>query len=104
MNWQSRLREDLQAARDRDPAARSSLEVLLAYPGVHALLIHRVSHRLWLANVPVLPRVISHLGRFLLRNLHENAARRHGVAIQAQGRKLVHDNWMKLRRIEPGTH
>ena len=65
MNWQTRLQEDLQAARDRDPAARSSLEVLLAYPGVHALLIHRVSHRLWLANVPVLPRVISHLGRFL---------------------------------------
>jgi serine O-acetyltransferase len=41
------LRRDLQAARDRDPAARSSIEILLCYPGVHAVWGHRVSHRLW---------------------------------------------------------
>ncbi|WPF81133.1 serine O-acetyltransferase [Sanguibacter sp. 4.1] len=41
------LREDLQVARDRDPAARSSLEVALAYPGVHAVWAHRVTHRMW---------------------------------------------------------
>lgn len=41
------LREDLQAARDRDPAARTTLEVALAYPGVHALWVHRVAHRMW---------------------------------------------------------
>ncbi|MBI9115045.1 serine O-acetyltransferase EpsC [Sanguibacter suaedae] len=41
------LREDLQAARDRDPAARTSVEVALAYPGVHALWAHRLTHRMW---------------------------------------------------------
>ncbi len=41
------IREDLQAARDRDPAARSNLEIVLAYPGVHALWAHRFTHAMW---------------------------------------------------------
>ncbi|MCV2396249.1 serine O-acetyltransferase [Actinotalea sp. M2MS4P-6] len=41
------LREDLQAARDRDPAARTALEVALAYPGVHAIWGYRIAHRMW---------------------------------------------------------
>lgn len=41
------LREDLQAARRRDPAARSALEVALGYPGVHAIWAHRIVHRMW---------------------------------------------------------
>lgn len=44
--WQL-LQEDLQVARNRDPAARSSLEVALLYPGVHALWAHRLAHRMW---------------------------------------------------------
>ena len=43
----TQLLEDLQAARDRDPAARTKVEVALAYPGVHALWVHRVTHRMW---------------------------------------------------------
>jgi serine O-acetyltransferase len=55
------VRRDLAAARDRDPAARgvSSLEVLAAWPGVHALLAHRVAHMLHGAGVPFLPRAIA---------------------------------------------
>ncbi|WP_127571171.1 serine O-acetyltransferase EpsC [Georgenia faecalis] len=41
------LREDLEAARRGDPAARTSLEVALGYPGVHALWLHRIAHRMW---------------------------------------------------------
>ncbi|MCL2787165.1 MAG: serine O-acetyltransferase [Micrococcales bacterium] len=41
------LKEDLDAARERDPAARSRLEVALAYPGLHAVWVHRVTHRMW---------------------------------------------------------
>lgn len=59
------IREDIQAILDRDPAATSVIEVLLAYPGLHALLIHRVAHWLYKAGIPVVPRLISHLGRFL---------------------------------------
>ncbi|EGD56504.1 serine O-acetyltransferase EpsC [Gordonia neofelifaecis] len=61
------LREDLRAAQERDPAARSMFEVALAYPGVHALWIHRVSHQMWtrggLTRMPA--RLLSQFARFL---------------------------------------
>ncbi len=41
------LREDLQAARDRDPSARSLVEIALGYPGLHAVWCHRIAHRMW---------------------------------------------------------
>lgn len=59
------LRADFQAVFERDPAARSGVEVVLAYPGFHAILIHRITHHLWEWGVPVLPRVLSHLNRAL---------------------------------------
>ena len=65
MGWLSAIREDIGAAQTRDPAARSSIEVLLTYPGVHALIIHRLAHALWNIDVPLLPRLISNLSRCL---------------------------------------
>ena len=59
------LRRDIQAALERDPAARSALEVLFCYSGLHALLIHRVAHRLWRWRLKLLARCISQLGRWL---------------------------------------
>ncbi|MHB9091868.1 MAG: serine O-acetyltransferase [Chloroflexota bacterium] len=59
------VRDDIKAIFDHDPAARSIVEVLLAYPGLHALLLHRVAHGLHRRGVPVIPRLISHFGRFL---------------------------------------
>jgi serine O-acetyltransferase len=59
------LRRDIAAAMERDPAARSRFEVLLCYPGVHALALHRVSHRLWTRGWVVAARFVSHLARFL---------------------------------------
>src|SRR3954454_9929304 len=55
------IRCDVAAARERDPAARgvSSLEILLNWPGVHALLAHRVSHALHAARVPLVPRAMA---------------------------------------------
>ena len=61
----SRLREDLASVRERDPAARSTWEVLTCYPGVHALLLHRVAHACWGKNLFWLGRFVSHFGRFL---------------------------------------
>jgi serine O-acetyltransferase len=58
-----RLNEDVSVVRERDPAARSRLEVLLCYPGVHALGMHRVAHRLWKAGLSTPARFVSHLGR-----------------------------------------
>jgi len=59
------IRRDIRVVLERDPAARSALEVLLCYPGVHALAIHRVAHRLWGAGWLTTARFISHVGRFL---------------------------------------
>ncbi|MCJ7490808.1 MAG: serine O-acetyltransferase [Dehalococcoidia bacterium] len=56
---------DIRAARREDPAATSNLEVILAYPGFHARQIHRLSHALYERRVPVVPRLVSHVGRFL---------------------------------------
>jgi serine O-acetyltransferase len=61
----SRWKEDIQSVFERDPAARNTLEVLTAYPGVHALLFHRLSHRLWQIGLKWLARMTSHLGRWL---------------------------------------
>jgi serine O-acetyltransferase len=61
----SHLREDLQVILERDPAARSRWEVLTCYPGLHALLLHRAAHRLWVGGWHWLARWISHWARFL---------------------------------------
>ena len=60
-----RLREDIATVVEKDPAARSTLEVLLCYPGIHAVAFHRVSHRLWRAGFTTPARWLSHLSRFL---------------------------------------
>ena len=60
-----RIRQDLQAVFDRDPAATSTLEVVLTYAGFHALLAYRVAHRLRRLGIPLLPRVISQFARWL---------------------------------------
>jgi serine O-acetyltransferase len=61
----AKIKQDLQAVFDRDPAATSKLEVILTYAGFHALLAYRISHRLKAMGVPFLPRAISQLARWL---------------------------------------
>lgn len=59
------LREDIAVVFERDPAARNAWEVLTTYPGVHALIIHRLSHRLWNIGLRWLARFISHFARWI---------------------------------------
>jgi serine O-acetyltransferase len=59
------IRADLAIIRERDPAARGTLEILLCYPGFHALVWHRLSHCIWRLGVPLLPRLLSQLSRQL---------------------------------------
>ncbi len=61
----SRLREDLASVRERDPAARSTWEVLTCYPGVHALMFHRLAHAAWTRELHWIGRFVSHVSRFL---------------------------------------
>jgi serine O-acetyltransferase len=61
----SRLRSDIQCILDRDPAARSTWEVITCYPGLHALILHRRAHWCWQHGLKWLGRFISHIARFL---------------------------------------
>jgi cysteinyl-tRNA synthetase len=65
MAFWSNVRRDYEAVFKKDPAARNGLEVILAYPGFHAIFFHRINHFLWKIGIPVIPRLISHIIRFL---------------------------------------
>ncbi len=58
------LKEDVRCVFDRDPAARTTFEILTTYPGIHAVLVHRLSHALWNAGLKWLARVLSNLARW----------------------------------------
>ena len=64
MSLLARIREDIDSVLERDPAARSRLEVFLCYPGLWAVWIHRVSHQLWRRRIRLLARLLSQVGRF----------------------------------------
>ena len=80
------LRETLRTYRERDPAARSYVEVFFCYPGVHAVIWHRLSHWLWIHGLYFLGRFSSHIARWLT-----------GIEIHPAakiGRRLVIDHGM----------
>ncbi|MGA9601002.1 MAG: serine O-acetyltransferase [Methylocystis sp.] len=95
----ARLREDVGCVAKRDPAARTSLEVLLLYPGIHALLWHRLAHRLWRAGAKFPARFVSWLSRFLTNiDIHPGATigRRffidHGAGVVIGETSLIGDD------------
>ena len=57
------IKSDFKIIKERDPAARGFLEIVLCYPGFQALVLHRISHKLWNYKLPLLPRVLSQLTR-----------------------------------------
>jgi len=76
------LAADFRIVFDRDPAARNWLEVLTCYPGFHALVMHRFSHWLWNLGLPLVPRLMSHVARFITGiEIHPGATIGRGVFI-----------------------
>jgi len=65
MAFLTRIKEDIQTIFDNDPAAKTMLEVVLCYPGLHALLLHRFAHKLYKKEIPLLPRIISNISRII---------------------------------------
>ena len=69
------VKEQVDTIFHEDPAAKSVIEILLCYPGFHAILAHRLAHRLYKAGVPLIPRVISQISRFFTGiEIHPGAA------------------------------
>jgi serine O-acetyltransferase len=60
-----RMKRDVRTVLERDPAARSALEVVFCYPGVHAIWLHRIAHGLWIRGWQVTARFVSHVARFM---------------------------------------
>ena len=78
------LKADLDVIRERDPAARGTLEILLCYPGLHAITLHRASHRIWKSKLPIklIARVLSQVSRMLTGiEIHPGAKIGKGVFI-----------------------
>ena len=65
MAFLTRIKEDIQTIFDNDPAAKTIVEVVLCYPGLHAILMYRAAHKLYKMNVPLLPRIISNISRVI---------------------------------------
>jgi serine O-acetyltransferase len=90
---------DLRAPVERDPAANGWLDVLLSYPGFHAITVHRFVHELWKAKVPLLPRLIAELmHRFTGIDIHPGATIGrgffidHGTGVVIGGTAIVGDD------------
>lgn len=94
-----RLQEDIDTILKKDPAARGRLEVFLCYPGLHALIWHRLAHRSWNVGLTTLARFLSHLGRFFTGiEIHPGASigRRvfidHGMGVVIGETAEIHDD------------
>ena len=59
------IKSDIEIIKERDPAARGLLEILLCYPGFQAIFIHRITHKLWRLKLPLIPRILSQINRTL---------------------------------------
>jgi serine O-acetyltransferase len=104
-----RLAEDIQAVAERDPAARSRLEVVLCYPGLHAVMFHRVSHALWQRGWSTAGRFLSHIARWLTGiEIHPGAqlGRRllidHGMGVVIGETAVVGDNVTLYQQVTLG--
>ena len=76
------MSQDVEAIRQRDPAARSDVEILTCYPGLHALWFHRAAAFLWKREVPLAPRLVSQMGRLLTGiEIHPGATLGEGLFI-----------------------
>jgi serine O-acetyltransferase len=103
------LFEDVRAICENDPAARSPLEVLLVYPGLHALWLHRMAHTLWHANVKTGARLLAHVTRFLTGiEIHPGAriGRRvfidHGMGVVIGETATVSDDCVLYKEVNLG--
>jgi len=91
MGFFQSVREDIQSVFERDPAATSTLAVLLCYPGVHARWIHHLTHWLWVHGFRLLPRWLSQVGRLLTGiEIHP------GATIDLKTKMLMPVHWGKF--------
>ncbi|MCR4880735.1 MAG: serine O-acetyltransferase [bacterium] len=105
----SKIKEDIKTIYDKDPAAKSLFEVLFCYPGLHALILHRIAHKLNYWHIPLIPRMISNFSRFLTGiEIHPAAAigRRffidHGMGVVIGETTIIKDDVLMYQGVTLG--
>ncbi len=99
------LCRDIQAARERDPAARSNLEILLCYSGVHAIMAHRIIHRLWQWKLRLLARWLSQVSKFFTNiEIHPGATIGEGFFIDHGGKETGKRHPTLEDNVTVGSH
>ena len=105
----SKIKEDVKTIYEKDPAAKSLLEVLLCYPGFHALFMHRIAHKLNYWKIPLIPRVLSHITRFFTGiEIHPGASigRRffidHGMGVVIGETTIIKDDVLLYQGVTLG--
>ena len=94
------IRKDIKAVFEHDPAAISTIEVLLAYPGFHARQLHRLAHTLFKWHIPILPRLVSHINRFLTGiEIHPGAKIGEGLFIDQMRQQLSQTLGIALSQV-----
>jgi len=105
----SQIKEDIRTIYENDPAAKNIWEVIICYPGLHAVVVHRISHKLLYWGIPFLPRFISNLMRFLTGiEIHPGATigRRffidHGMGVVIGETAIVEDDVLIYQGVTLG--
>lgn len=105
----SQIKEDIQTIYEKDPAAENILEVLLCYPGLHALILHRIAHKLNYWKIPLIPRMISNVSRFFTGiEIHPQAriGRRffidHGMGVVIGATTIIGDDVLLYQGVTLG--
>ena len=103
------IRDEIKAIQSRDPAARTPLEVVLAYPGFHAIRFHRLAHRLYQRQFFLSARIVSHIGRFLTgieihpgATIGERVFIDHGMGVVIGETAIVGDDCMLYQGVTLG--
>ncbi len=105
----SQIKEDVNTIYEKDPAAENILEVLFCYPGLHALILHRIAHKLNYWKIPLIPRIISNISRFLTGiEIHPSAriGRRffidHGMGVVIGATAVIGDDVLLYQGVTLG--
>ena len=106
----SQIKEDIKTIYEKDPAAENLFEVLLCYPGLHALILHRIAHKLKYWRIPLLPRIISNTSRFITGiEIHPEAriGRRffidHGMGVVIGATTIIGDDVLLYQGVTLGA-
>lgn len=105
----SQIKEDIETIYAKDPAAENILEVLFCYPGLHALILHRIAHKLNYWKIPLIPRIISNISRFFTGiEIHPQAriGRRffidHGMGVVIGATTIIGDDVLLYQGVTLG--